>query len=344
MEDNLFEREFLKLKGKTVALVYVYEGETTEGFAHYDVWQSDVISEWLVAVQELNCLPFIIDVRTFIQKAMNNTLPIIDYVINLNAGTKHLSTLGLVPSVCGVLSIPCIPCNTSSIITGENKLISNLVAQALHLNVPETLAEQSPEGIFRPLNFGSSRGIQRGYLEDEPAKEGIYQKFIKGYDVTTPILFNPLSGNLELLPSVMYCPLDRSVDWFFNEEVKEKRGGYEKRIVHLDEEAGHLFLSLAKALGINAYCRIDFRVACDDLNEFEALLQQPLPCNRLYFLELNPMPTIKNRINFHNALEHLSAQYPLSESFAQYKDFSTSATYNGFILACSMLAVSTSKR
>ena len=62
-----------KIKGKTIAIVYVFEGDNTQGFQHYDPWKSDVIADWLKAVQELKCLPFILDVRTFAQKALDGT-------------------------------------------------------------------------------------------------------------------------------------------------------------------------------------------------------------------------------------------------------------------------------
>ena len=51
----------------------------------------------MFAVEELHCMPLIMDIRTFVQKAMNNTLPYIDYVINLNNGTINISVLGVVP-------------------------------------------------------------------------------------------------------------------------------------------------------------------------------------------------------------------------------------------------------
>jgi len=73
-----------KIEGSTIALVYVFEKDVTEGFQHYDPWKSDVISDWLKAIQELHCMPFILDVRTFAQKALTGTLPQIDYIVLIN--------------------------------------------------------------------------------------------------------------------------------------------------------------------------------------------------------------------------------------------------------------------
>ena len=72
-----------RIKGKFIALVYIFEGETAHGFDHYEVWKGDIVGEWIQAINEIHCLPYILDTRTFIQKAMDGTLPHIDYVVNL---------------------------------------------------------------------------------------------------------------------------------------------------------------------------------------------------------------------------------------------------------------------
>ena len=121
-------RDLCTLQGKTIGVVYTYEGEEAPGFKHYHIWESDIISHWLLAIQQLKCRPFILDVRTFIEKAIAETLPKLDFVINLNCGGCELSPMALVPSICAFFHIPCIPCNAVSILTGENKKISNLIA------------------------------------------------------------------------------------------------------------------------------------------------------------------------------------------------------------------------
>ena len=73
---------FHKLFGKTIAIIYIFEGEDALGYKHYETWKTDVISSWMFAVEELHCIPLIMDLRTFVQKAMDKSLPQIDYVIN----------------------------------------------------------------------------------------------------------------------------------------------------------------------------------------------------------------------------------------------------------------------
>lgn len=127
--DISYIRTYLnRIEGKTIALVYIFENEEAIGYEHYDIWKGDVISEWLIAIQELNCKPLILDARTFAEKAINKNLPKIDTVINLNNGNMNLSTLSFIPSICSFVGIPCIPCNATAIISGENKFFSNCIA------------------------------------------------------------------------------------------------------------------------------------------------------------------------------------------------------------------------
>lgn len=336
MNFNDYKDYFSCTSGKTIAIVYIFEGETSSGFEHYDIWKSDVISEWLMAVHQNNCIPLIMDVRSFVAKAMNSQLPHIDYVLNLNAGNTELSTLSMVPSVCSFLDIPCIPCNAVSIVSGENKVFSNTLAKSIGINTPEC-AKEGNEGIYRPINYGSSRGTkkQKNIIIN---KSGIYQKFIKGYDITTPILYHPIHKNLEVLPSVMYYPSDLDIDWFLNEEAKEVRGGYKKRTLQIDPETVEQFIRLAAKIEISCYCRIDSRIKCESAEEWKELFQNPVSKERIYFIEINPMPTLKPNINFYNSLNSLSVNDSFYEIYQMYKAHHESPTPTGFILMCSMLS------
>ena len=54
--------DFYDIIGKTVGVIYTFEGEKAPGFKHYHIWQSDIISKWLLAIQDLKCRPLIFDV------------------------------------------------------------------------------------------------------------------------------------------------------------------------------------------------------------------------------------------------------------------------------------------
>lgn len=338
MKKNEYKKVLKLLFGKTIAIVYIFEGEDALGYEHYETWKSDVISSWMFAVEELHCLPLIMDIRTFVQKAMNKSLPYIDFVINLNNGNKILSTLGLVPSVCSFLKIPCIPCNTTTIVCGEHKKISNIIAENIGLNVPKNLQTSDDTGIVRPIGLGSSLGVKKG-LNNSLQNDGfIYQEFIKGFDITTPLVFNPISSELEVLPAVIYIPKPFNVEWFLGEEEKRLHRGYSKQTVQLSEQAQKKYISLAKEMGIYSYCRIDARLHCETRDEFEQLLNNRIPLDKLFFLEINSMPTIKNNINFHTSMDALTEENSLYICYEIYNELIKNPSHTGFILSCSMLS------
>lgn len=328
-----------KIEGSTIALVYVFEKDVTEGFQHYDPWKSDVISDWLKAIQELHCMPFILDVRTFAQKALTGTLPKIDYIVNLNAGTNKLSTLGLVPSICAFLNIPCIPADTETTLIGEHKRFSNLIASALHSTVPKDLPISNPDGIFRPLNYGSSHGVQLGFPGKIQESKYLYQQFVPGFDMTIPILYNPISEELNTLPPVMYLPDEVSIYWFLGEKEKLGHTGYKKVITKITESAQNHFAKLAKEFGIATYCRIDTRVYCDSLNDIELFTDKEIELQRINFIEINPLPTIRNGINFHTSFEAIEKDSDLGKCIKYYADYFGTYSFVGYILSNSIISL-----
>lgn len=339
MNITQYKEALCSIYGKTIAIVYIFEGDKAEGYKHYESWKSDVISSWMFAVEELHCLPLIMDMRTFTQKAMNNTLPYIDYVINLNNGTFNISVLGVVPSICSFLNIPCIPCDTTTIVCGENKRISNIIANYIGLNVPKNLDKTVVNGITRPIGLGSSLGVKKiTNIVTQKNSNYLYQEFIRGCDITTPLLYNPLTTKLEVLPGVLYFPDIFDADWFLGEDQKRNHSGYTKKIANLSPEACQKYISLAGELGINTYCRIDARLKCDDIDELHFILQHMIPLERLYFLEINPMPTIKAHINFHTALDGLTEQNSLYACYDAYKELVQNASHTGFILSNAIIS------
>lgn len=328
------EKKLLTLKGKTIAIVYIFEGDNSSGFEHFFIWKSNIISLWLKAVQDLSCFPLIIDVRTFVEKSISKTLPHIDFVLNLNSGTSNLSTMALVPSVCSSMNIPCIPCDATAIVTGEHKLLSNCIAQSIGLKVPKSLNENDSNGIFRPINLGNSMGVKRCFDEQTV---GIYQEFIEGYDITTPVVYNPAKKAMDLLPTVIYLPINNDSQWYNGENVKKTRNGYDLGIIKIDETLKNKYLELVKTLSINTFCRIDARVKSATANGDIKIVD----FNNTYFVEINVMPTIREFNNFvfsYNSIED-------NDSFAEFKKsyenvFGISNVHN-FLLSSSMLSSKT---
>lgn len=58
MNNLEFQNSLDRIKGLTVAIVYIFEGEQAAGFAHYHIWKGDIISKWLNAIANVGCQTF----------------------------------------------------------------------------------------------------------------------------------------------------------------------------------------------------------------------------------------------------------------------------------------------
>lgn len=332
------------LRGKTIAIVYIFEKEDAAGFGHFLVWKEKILTGWLNAVYELECLPYIIDVRTFMQKASNYSLPHIDYVINLNSGCDELSTMGLVPSICSFLNIPCIPCDSTAILASENKKISNYIAIGNALQTPKFLDSENNYGIYRPINLGNSIGVEKKCFTTFN-EDGIYQEFIPGYDVTIPVAFNYLSQKMDILPPTLYFPHTQDPEWIYDEKIKEKdRGLTRLQFSEIEEETKQVLLEFFSVFGIKTYGRIDVRLKENNLLSGD-VIKKPFSFKDCYFLEINSMPTIEPCDGFDLAFKSvlLNEKHSFYKCAKEYVNNIKHPTINGFLLACSMLAISTSK-
>lgn len=335
-----------QIAGKTIAVIYIFEGEDAEGFKHYDIWRSNLISCWLNAIQELRCMPYILDVRTFLFKVANNTLPHIDYVINMNAGCEELSTLGLIPSVCGFKNLECIPCNTSTIISGENKNLSNMIAHYCNFKLPKELSS-TDNGIFRPLNFGSSKGVQLTKDLNKTNSKGIVQEFITGYDVTTPLMYNPLTEEINTLPTVFYRPEVNDINWYLGNNAKETSLGFSREILsNVSVQLINKFISLAEKFDIDTYCRIDCRLYTDTALNVSNLDEIELNVDNCYFIEMNPMPTIETGNNFYVSIANVTEHSAFYHTIQYYNEYIEKHSIHGFILSCAIIKriISTHKK
>lgn len=331
-------RDLHTLQGKTIGVVYTYEGENAPGFSHYHFWESDIISKWLEAIQQLHCRPFILDVRTFVEKAIAGTLPHLDFVLNLNCGGCELSPMALIPSICSFFQIPCIPCDAVSILAGENKRISNLAAIATGLTVPKVLPHHDSHGIYRPLNLGSSIGIKRGPLSgDEP--DGLYQEFIRGYDITTPIVYNPCIKNMDFMPTVLYIPEEENMDWYLGESFKDTRSGFERQtIFSLSDELKNKYLTLSQNLSVNTFCRIDARIKCESSIHLKEILAKPLKSEDVYFIELNPMPTVWINNAFSHSFKKIKKTSTIYPYVKLLEEVTKECNIHNFLLSLSMMS------
>lgn len=42
------KKAFCQLKEKTIALVYIFQGDTSDGFEHFFIWKSKILSKWML--------------------------------------------------------------------------------------------------------------------------------------------------------------------------------------------------------------------------------------------------------------------------------------------------------
>lgn len=330
-----------KIKGKVFAVVYIFEGETAKGYNHYWVWKSDIIGGWLNAIQFLGGVPLILDTRTFVNKAMNGTLPHIDYILNLNCGNTDLSSLSLIPSVCSFLSIPCIPCDSVAILSSENKIVSNYIANGVNINVPENVNPISTSGIYRPKNLGSSLGVKIGKC-GELGDQGIYQKFIKGYDVTIPFLYNPAIDALDMLVPVLYYPENKDPYWIYSLEYKEKGVGFSMHPVQkINSQLKEMLLDFLSIIPIKTYGRIDARIEYDHNTLDNTILSNEITHDNFYFVEVNSMPTIEDNDSWEIALSCVNNNHSnFSEIIKTFTETFNSYNKNAFMLSCAINAYS----
>lgn len=330
------------VKGKTIAIVYIFEKEKAEGYKHFYIWKNEIITNWINAVYELNCIPYIMDLRTFMYKASNNSLPKIDLVLNLNNGCLELSTMSLVPSICAFLHIPCVPCNSISILSCENKLISNYIVRNTQINVPADI-NNNDIGIYRPKAFGNSTGIKIGKSCNG---NGVFQEFIPGYDITIPFLFNSENKKIEAMPSTIYLPHTLDPNWIYNEETKFNDKGF--KVINIEIQDKSIIDELLKILDIlevNTFARIDAQIKTANKKLSENINTNQISLDNFFFIEINAMPTIEIDDGFDLAFHHIlnSKTNSFYNCAKEYINNVNKPTINGFVLLNSIISLITSK-
>lgn len=307
-------QDFLSsLDNWTVGIVYSFQPADRPKERWYDRWHSEVMSTYGLAVQSLHAEPYYLDAELFAERAISGLLPSLKCVFNLNAGIRPISNWAFVPSICQWCKIPVLPCTADTAILSERKDLSYLVAESVNLRVPKvvssTKATKTGKVFAKPRDLGGSVGTRFTDLSELTADSCmIYQEFVPGYDVTVPIMFDPLGKTLTALPGILYLPSNADPTmWFHSEQSKLAGKGYEKRAIHIPPEIQDVLLGACDAFGIMTYCRYDLRFAANP----EEDPSEVITADRLYFIEINAMPTIRIGINFLNSLSQVPTDHSL---------------------------------
>lgn len=345
VSEKQFRERFASLRGESAAVVYGFapSGKFTQIW--YDQWRSSVISSYGSALEELGLHPYFVDAVSFARQALDGSLPKVVCAFNLNAGITPIYHWSMVPSVASWCGIRPFPSEADVLIVGERKDTACLIAQDCGLAVPRTFRKDQllsldplTPAILKPRDLGGSIGLKystAGALAADNAVKStdIIQEFVRGFDVTIPVVWQPTLGKHRCVAGVMYLPENNSQNWYHSADTKKSGRGYLKRIVPIPLELESLLVSFAKRIELGPYARIDIRIQCqpDDAGDVDWKGAKP------FFIEVNPLPTLRPGINFLNVVAHEIFQTAFKSEtgrLAEILGYTPSA--HAFVLACAL--------
>jgi hypothetical protein len=305
-----FESELARLKGRSAAVVYSFSPEATATKLWYDQWRSAVISAYGSALETLGIHPYYLDVTSFCRQALARDLPDMICAFNLNAGVTPITHWAVVPAVAAWCGIPPLPAEADVLLMGERKDIANLVAASCGFHVPTTYSKAEAERladlsdlVVKPRDLGGSVGLRRTNPRDleatSPEEISIIQEFVPGVDLTVPIVFQPTQGRYRAVAGVVYRPLqEHPLQWMHDQASKLDGTGYVKQIVEVPPELEERFVAFAAAAQLGPYSRLDLRLRAKSPDPDEAGFWT----QEIAFMEVNPLPTLRQGINFLNVV------------------------------------------
>lgn len=284
------------LEGKRIGIVYSdrFSGELAETWYHR--WKTNVIAFFSQAVENVKAQPIFFNVDQFISFCSAYENPNLAFVVNLNAGNRFLDNWAIIPALCQWRGIPVFPSSAMTVMLGENKVLSKVVARQSGWRIPRSIFE-TPEVIdtfiMKPTTFGSSIGIQKLTRRDavsNTATDILIEEFIPGFDVTLVLLYSSVEKDLVCMGAQATVPLIAAPEtWIFDSFEKRNpgvRSPVEELLCPVEDELASKSVSLGKLYGSRAVTRIDARVSQKPERDV------PIHFEDCTFLEINPMPTI----------------------------------------------------
>lgn len=342
-------KDFLRtLKHETVLIVYPYV-DSAEFRDWYNPQSASVISDNLRAFELLGMRTLLLDIDRF--RLARNSADLNDplFVADLDGGVGPIAMKALVPGVAAWLGLPVVPTRVDVWLTGERKDIANALAQRLGARLPPTYDgrlfqdELDAQVIQKPRDLGGSydvrllprdQSIQNviAALDTSPL---LAQSFIAGFDVTYPIVFSPTTQRLEPICGVVNRPpSDGDPDWI--NDLQSKTGFYKagnpkpvvRELCKITDSVGHFLRSLAEAMDIKTYCRIDFRIPQ------QVGPPDSLELNDMYFLEMNTSPSVGNGTSMVSAVALVEDRSPLAsarQDFTELFGWETAIHHTAFL-------------
>ena len=143
---------------------------------------------------------------------------------------------------------------------------------------------------------------------------------------------------MDVLPTVVFAPLNNNPEWYYGEDDKHKQQGYEFKLIKLDSRLESKYLELANALSIQTYCRIDARVKCVDKNAMIRVLENGASLDDTYFIEINVMPTIRDNNSFCHSFQSIEQSTSMGKCIQLQKELVGTVDVHSFLLASSMMS------
>lgn len=347
--DPLTARRFREcvssVQGESAAVVYGFSpaGKFTQVW--YDQWRSAVISSYGSALEELGLHPYFVDAVTFARQALDGSIPHVICAFNLNAGITPIHHWSMVPSVASWCGIKPFPSEADVLIVGERKDTASLIAKECGFTIPETydmdqLRAMDPAKtvLVKPRDLGGSVGLKRSTVGElasgMPVRPNdIVQEFVRGFDLTIPVVWQPTLGRHRCLAGVLYLPENEDDDWYHSTDTKNSGRGYSKKVVPVPSDLEKLLSDFARRIELGPYARIDLRVRCglDSNNNID------WKNARTFFIEVNPLPTLRTGINFLNVVEHQTFQSAFKIEIDELTDLlGRPPSEHAIVLACAL--------
>ena len=241
----------------------------------------------------------------------------IDLVFNIAEGGWGRCREAWAPILLDLYRIPYVGSDALALSLGLDKVVCKRLAVAEGIPTPRWVAIDHPAAlpaevpltwpvVVKPRWQGSGRGIDSGAVVDSPAalnarvhwlharcpEPMLIEEFIDYGELTVCVIGND--------PPVAYPAIQRPIDPMSRlscHVVKPTPSRWESPVVleeSLDVKARDIALHMVKVLGVHDMARVDLRVNRD---------------GRLYFLEINPLPSFDPAGTIGLLAEYLGVTY-----------------------------------
>ncbi len=294
------------LSGRTVALVYAHSFDEQVLSSYYLRQRTEVLSGYADVIDLLGAYPVFYNIDQFVEACSRpEQLKKIDYIVNVPGGSLNLDLITVVSTLAGKSGKPIFPASATSIGIGQNKPVARRLARDLGWLVPKAVsfgeaAKHNATMILKPKYAGDSYGIRIIAPFSRPdEREDFYmlEEFVRGYDLTTYIIYSIITKRHEVLSSSITIPSNpNDINWYWDNASKFKSSGrghqrfeplaMTRERCRTSSAFDQLCCQTCEVFGVYSLARIDFRL------QKEAGAPVHADISECRFLEINVLPSI----------------------------------------------------